>query len=99
MLAVLVKARKDIIAKLAVLPPSKAGVFLAPVYELTHDPAPPEEKPIDDQTAKFLEQQNEMNKEQLEFFLKAHERHDINLKKNMEFALGCLRKREEIDKA
>jgi hypothetical protein len=53
---------------------------------------------LDGGTSKFLEQQDKTNREQLDFFLKAHERHDQNLKKNMEFALNCLRKREEIDR-
>eukprot|EP01022_Parablepharisma_sp_SALTPOND_P031232 TRINITY_DN78_c1_g1_i1.p2 TRINITY_DN78_c1_g1~~TRINITY_DN78_c1_g1_i1.p2 ORF type:complete len:457 (+),score=110.75 TRINITY_DN78_c1_g1_i1:11636-13006(+) len=50
------------------------------------------------QTERLLEQQNETNKKQLSFFLKAHQRHDVNLKKNMEFALNCLKKREQIDR-
>lgn len=33
------------------------------------------------------------------FVLRAHERHDGNLKRNMEFALNSLRKREEMDRA
>ena len=52
----------------------------------------------DEQTKKILEQQEETNKRQLDFFLKAHQRHDVNLKKKMSFALNCLRKREEIDR-
>ncbi len=103
MLVSVAKARKDIIAKLQVVPASKVGVFLAPVQELKHSPAGTTPKaaagqPLDEETSRFLEQQDRVNKEQLEFFLKAHERHDLNLKKNMEFALSCLRKREEIDK-
>jgi len=49
-------------------------------------------------TERLLLAKEEMNKKQFSFFLKAHQRHDINLKKNMEFALHCLQKREEIDK-
>ena len=101
MIGVVAKARKDIIAKLHVIPPSKVGVFLTSVQELKHQndaTSATEPGKVDEQTARFLEQQNEVNNEQLGFFLKAHERHDINLKKNMTFALNCLRKREEIDK-
>ena len=78
-----------------------------PVEALTHKTLDPKadpmvrrasEPPVSPDTIKFLEQQQEANKEQLSFFLRAHERHDANLKKNMEFALNCLRKREELDK-
>lgn len=53
---------------------------------------------LDEKAIKFLEQQNQTNNAQLKFFLKAHERQDINLKKKMEFALNCLQKREKLDK-
>ena len=119
MLAVVIKARESIIAKLEAVPHPKPGVFITPVEALTHQTLEPvtgpkpgskpdlksdpkarrgSEPPISEETAKFLEQQNDVNREQLGFFLRAHERHDTNLKKNMEFALNCLRKREEIDR-
>eukprot|EP00830_Metopus_es_P005800 TRINITY_DN15547_c0_g1_i2.p1 TRINITY_DN15547_c0_g1~~TRINITY_DN15547_c0_g1_i2.p1 ORF type:complete len:320 (+),score=111.91 TRINITY_DN15547_c0_g1_i2:115-1074(+) len=50
------------------------------------------------QIEKLMEQQNKSNVEQISFMLKAHERQDSNLKKNMEMVLNCIRKREEIEK-
>lgn len=107
MLTIVHKARDKIVAKLASVPNPKPGVFLASPEELHHkkkeeskmssSSASPLAK-LDDDALKFLEQQNESNKVQLDFFMKSHERQDVNLKKKMEYALNCLRKREEIDK-
>jgi hypothetical protein len=107
MLAVAVKAREEIIAKLEAVPYPKPGVFVTPVDDLTHKALDPQadttgrrnsEPRVGPDTLKFLEEQREANQVQLSFFLRAHERHDANLKKNMEFALNCLRKREELDR-
>ncbi len=35
--------------------------------------------------------------QQLDFFQRAHERRDANLKKNMVYALECLKRREDLD--
>lgn len=107
MLTIVHKARNRIVAKLAQIPHPKPGVFLASPEELQHKKVEPAETTanvpeplakLDEDGVKFLEQQNQTNKAQLDFFLKSHERQDQNLKKKMEFALNCLRKREEIDR-
>ncbi len=105
MLSTVAKARDEIIAKLETVSQLKPGMFVTPVATLKHHAhvasAPTsarEQGPeLTESASKLLEMQSENSREQLSFFLRAQKLHDANLKKNMEFALNCLRKREELD--
>ena len=49
-------------------------------------------------TTSIVNNFNDANQKQIEFFLKLHEKKDNNLKKNFDFILTSLKRREEIDK-
>lgn len=109
MLATVIQARDEIICKIGTITQPKPGVFLTSLIEMNGNnpevtvnsmPSSPSylHQSLDEETNKFLEQQSEANKRQLSFFLRAHERHDLIMKRNLEYSLDCLRRRQEIDK-
>jgi len=106
MLITVKKAREEIIMKLDNINHVKPGTFIQPIEKLIKkdedDDFEKAEKSkvlrsANDEVMKFLEMQSATNKEQMNFFMRAHERRDVNLKKNMELVLTSLKKREQLD--
>eukprot|EP00831_Metopus_contortus_P032902 TRINITY_DN26479_c0_g1_i1.p1 TRINITY_DN26479_c0_g1~~TRINITY_DN26479_c0_g1_i1.p1 ORF type:complete len:150 (+),score=33.89 TRINITY_DN26479_c0_g1_i1:110-559(+) len=100
MLRVVRRSRKEIMLKLDMTKSVKPGTFIRQLGANRSGAATARVQSsaqYDEPTLKFLEKQSQTNREQLDFFLKEYERHDVNVMKNMGSTVEYLKRREEMD--